>query len=150
MKLIKTILLILFICTAVPAFATEWVPIEGTDRYFDRSRIRTESNGNILIWQKTVLKDYLVRKLEADLRRMGNSIDYTGYSYSIELWEINCKQQTHGIRSIINYTEDGRIIDSFDMENVHLRPVPPESEGEAAFRAACAHMAKKNKGNENE
>jgi len=145
MKAFQAILPAFLILTAVPVLAAEWVSIEGTDRFFDISRIRVESDGIVRVWQKSVHKDYVIRRLENDLRRNGTPVDYTGYSYSIELWEMNCKQETYAVKSGTSYAQNGRVIDSFDLKDVRFSPVTPDSEGEAAFRTVCAYVSRKHK-----
>lgn len=144
----KLLLIVLVTCTifnVVPSIAAEWVSIEGSSEQFDKTSIKIDkTTGIIKVWKKYVLSGDVVKKLEKDLLRDENPIDYSNYSYSIELNGVNCKDETLVTISGTTYNNNGSAIFSYKAEEQKLQfsPVTPESVGELFLQTVCNFVAK--------
>lgn len=123
------------------ASATDWRP--AGDGEFDASRITRISPSVIRVWQKHVLCEEIldyVRKNDPDH-------DYSDYSHTIALQQIDCKKQKIGMVSIRAYNTRGGVINSIDNNDsdIVMDHVIPDSYGEDFVQEVCNYANKKPK-----
>jgi hypothetical protein len=117
--------------------ATDWQWIEGSQKLFDSVSIERLKSGNVRAWQKYSLPRQITENLDADLRRIGTRVNYQDYVYSVALWEFDCKTKRHGVVSVADYSSNGMVINSFDIDPPSLERVIPDSDGDIVFKTVC-------------
>ena len=132
----------LFVTIAVVAhsngvLATDWQWIEGTQILFDAASIERLKSGNVRAWEKYSLPREIAETIEADLRKIGTIVNYQNYSYSVALWELDCKTKRSGVVSGADYSSDGMVINSFEIDAPRLTRVIPDSDKEIVFKTVC-------------
>jgi len=145
MNLLKYVSIMLMLINSVPANSAEWINLANTDRQFDKSRIRIDGDGVVWVWLKFVKPEDSIKRLESKLSSIGNKVDFSDYSYSIEFGGINCKQKTDIIKSGLDYASNGRVINSWNDEDAKLEPMIPDSIGEIIDKEVCKFVSKKKK-----
>ena len=115
-----------------------WTALEGIGVSINERSIERQQNGNIRVWQKEKLLPKVVTKLEADLRAIGNMVDYSDYDYSIKLWEYDCTRKRLGPVAGADYSSIGEVINSFELEKPSMTATLPESIGDFTMNKVCS------------
>jgi hypothetical protein len=132
----KKILPIIFLFFTLNSYSANWKYIDD-GWLIDTTSIQRQSNGNIRVWFKHINPPEVITNMTNELRKIGVYKDYSNYSYTLSLFEINCSQRVHRVISGVDYTPDGKIIDSFELPNSKFSSVLPESEGENNYKYVC-------------
>jgi len=114
--------------TSFTALSQDWI-IAGKDAdgvYL----IKKHSQNSSKIWSKYVSKKLKYSKNSKTLYTSG---------YSMCLFDIDCADRKIDLRSSTTYSNDGRVLSSFQMEDydVNWEEVVPESVGEMILNKAC-------------
>ena len=133
----KKLILIVLSIISFNCYSSNWKQIP-YGWVVDTTSIQKLSNGNIKVWFKHILPTEVTSKIQSDLRNIGIDKNYSNYSYSLSLFEINCSQRTQRSNSGIDYTFDNRVIDSYELPNGKFSSVIPDSEGDFNFKYICS------------
>ena len=103
--------------------------------YYDRDSITypfAPYKGIISLWQKIVYdKDSTFSMAE----KLGGK--YSDVHESLHLIELNCKRREIKVKIISYYDSKGTLIDYSHKENVHWKPVPPDTPYEDLYWRVC-------------
>lgn len=120
-----------------------WTALDGVDVSINERSIERQQNGNVRVWQKEKLLPRVVTKLEADLRAIGNAVDFSDYEYSIKLWEYDCTRKRLEAVSGADYASNGEVINSFELEKPSMTAALPESVGDFTLSVVCGNKRAK-------
>jgi len=114
--------------------AQDWVYI-GSDRkgskWYIKSSYVTKNYNSIKIWSKQVNKSSTITK-------NGKKITLNN-TYTVDLYEYNCSEQTSKLIGSTTYNSQGRVIKTFKVEeyNQEWDDVVPDSMGELILNKVC-------------
>ena len=129
-------------------YAEDWRPVPNSsiNSMFDASRLIRISPSVIRVWEKSVLPKEIMDKM----RRGDKANDYSDYSYTITLCQIDCEKRTKGFVSVHYYNSRGTIIRSFYREDSNIEMVSdrPGSNGKLLTQTVCDYVNKISKTSE--
>jgi len=113
--IIYSILLILVLFGVSNLWSADWKYV-GDSRYgdkwfFDNDSITYLPNGNIALWLSVLFSEAGKRELILNHQKANKSTDgYNSLEYDVNLFEINCSQNTFKIIHEIDYARNGTIL----------------------------------------
>jgi hypothetical protein len=116
-----------------------WVFFFETDEsssYYDKTRIKTMPNKHIRVWVRREVKNidsYIESRRKDGLSTKG----YGNFSHSLRLWEMDCKSETLGVVSYVDYDSRGGVLDYFNYEKIKMNVIVPNSMGDGLYRTVC-------------
>jgi tetratricopeptide (TPR) repeat protein len=143
-------------CHHLQTLTSDWVYYGNNafgDNYYNKLKIKYYANNLVRVWGKQSYSvegrkqhlNTLIKKglPENDLLKKG----YDRLEYTNTLYEINCKNKTLKLCSLIYYSEGGLVIEQIDYENllgdlVGHSHISPESAGELLFDKVCSKEKK--------
>jgi len=129
----------LFLCVGSTVFAADWRPAGDTE--FDASRITRISPSVIHVWERSKLPKEIVDNFQKD--RIG---DYSDYSHTIALEQIDCKNQATGVIMGVDYSSHGDVIfQTGKFKNINMEQTVPNSRGEYSVQEICNYVNKVSK-----
>ncbi len=125
---------LIFSCYA-EVWGADWRPYAGNDEgffYYDATSITRTSEGTVRVLRKGVLTEKAV--IHA-VEKLGEK--YTTLSYVIDLEEVRCADKRIRFLSSAFYSEDGKVLSSFDYQAPDWIYLGPESMREALYEILC-------------
>ncbi len=144
-------------CHYLQTLTSDWVHYGnnalGDNYYYNKVKIKYYPTNFVRVWNKQIYsvegrKQYLNTLIkkglpENDLLKKG----YDRLEYTNTLWEINCKNKTLKLCSLIYYSEGGLVIEQFDYESlfgnlIGHSHISPESAEDSLFDKVCSKEKK--------
>jgi len=132
----KKILSIYLMVLTFNCYSATWKKISAYSE-IDTSSIQRLSNGNVKFWVRNALLPEVILDLTNNLKSVGVYKDYSNYSYSLVLFEINCSKRLMGTESGMDYSIDNKLINSYDLPNLTFSSIRPDSDSEVWFKYLC-------------
>ena len=148
--------IVLFACMLMlPCFSNDvkgedWrLYFKGTDDvvfFYDSDSIHLEPNNVIQVLTKSKPGDEEGRMREITYRRNKGVNVPDDWSYTIDLWEINCKNKTSKILSVTSYNTNNEVIRSTVLsQHPSLDYISPGTMMEYLYKAVCTRKGLKKK-----
>lgn len=136
--LLSVLIILLFV---TPVFGSDWVEYEENNNFitsYNKVTIKHRLNSIVQVWCKRVFSDE-GREGENQIRRDYGvwTERYDKLSYTINLYEINCKKGMFRIISGINYDTDGIVLDSYSNEKVKWDYIVPDTMIDSLRKKVC-------------
>lgn len=136
-KLIYSLALIVF-CTKALA-NSDWLEMGRTGEY--NYFINVPSVKNINVYGKPMIQAWIKMVIYNDITKDGLTVG----DYSLLLYQINCQDETIGLKSSTDYKNNGKTLGrSFDKTYVEMKDVIPNSIGQGILSYGCAAIDYKN------
>ena len=133
-KFIFLVFGLIFFCY-MEVWGADWRPHAGNDDgffYYDATSITRTSEGTVRLQHKVVLTE---KGVTDAVRKLGEK--YKTLSYVIDLEEVRCADRKRRLLSSAFYSEDGKVLSSFDYQAPVWTFVGPESMYEALYEILC-------------
>jgi len=106
--------------------------------YYDKSSITNVSSTIIKVWTKNkhskVIKD---RKIQLRKKYNQPTDGWDKLSYNKILYEIDCINNTEKIITTLEYNDEGKVIDDYEIPNPTIEQIVPDSMGWDLLRTVC-------------
>lgn len=116
--------------------AADWKPAGNSE--FDASRITRVSPSVIRVWERATWSEQTLFQIQTV-----TGLNYTHYSHSIDLRQVDCKRHLLGGLNNTDYDKRGSVIRSEKYPKVIMNEQPPGSGGEAFINTVCDFVNKK-------
>lgn len=129
------------------ATAADWRKIsEDPPIFYDAAHLQARS-GKVTVWKKDVLLPHIVKKMQIDLRNIGQEVDLEEYSYSISQWRLDCVGRLHTVLSSTQYKSNGHIITggTVPKEFQSEEAVMPDTYAELFLDKVCGSISSKSR-----
>jgi len=103
----------------------------------DTSSIHKSYIGNVKFWVKEVYTKDKISNFKIIQQKHGIKKDFSKYSYTLAMYELNCSERKIGISSIIFYDKSNNVIDRLEIEFPDMESIVPNSEGENIIKYVC-------------
>jgi hypothetical protein len=106
--------------------------------FYEADSINVLSNNIIRVLTKGIPQDEEGRMREITYRRNKGVTVPDDWSYTIDLWEINCKNRTSKILNVTSYTTNNEVISSTALsKHPSLEYISPDTMMEFLLKAVC-------------
>jgi len=120
----------------VEVWGADWKLFAETDSYecfYDVEDAAPSSNNIVDVWTKL---EYKEKGINGIVKKFGKH--YADLCYSLELWEINCREKKERILSITEYSAEGKILYASSAEGKSAwKAIPRKSVDENLYKAVC-------------
>jgi hypothetical protein len=102
--------------------------------FYDSEEMIRSSKDTVEVWTKS---EYTKRGVADLVKKFGKH--YENFSYSLELWEVDCAEKKDRLLSTTAYSVEGNILYT-DQAGSRLPPweiIPRESAEESLYKALC-------------
>jgi hypothetical protein len=137
--LVLVVLFLVFFITNQKTFGENWIPNGNTpggiEQLLDKDSIKEVSRS-----VKTVMRKFIIPSQTMINLRKESSLPikgYSNYSYSMSLWEINCKNKTIRLLVYYDYDKKGNQLDSHGYDNLNMIPIIPGSFDDYSYKVVC-------------
>lgn len=116
-------------------YAVNWSFLGETDEYrfeLDLDSIKKAKRSEFDSYN-TVTQFWVKKTIINDLTKDGLSIG----DRLLDLYHIDCKQDTLGIKSIVKY-RNNKVIDSYTENTVKMYPIVPDTIGSSYLKSVCS------------
>lgn len=123
-----------FFLLAHNVYAANWSLLGETAEYrheLDLESIKKAKNSGISSYN-AVTQFWVKKTIVKDLTKDGLSIG----DYVLNLYFIDCNEDTLGIKSIVKY-KNSEVIDSYTENTVKMYPIVPETVGSSYLKSVC-------------
>lgn len=140
----KPILTVLLLILSSTVFGQKWEVIyESATQTIYYNSERTTKIGNIITtWTKSVYKGEMlekVRKLHKDaVKGSSYSSNYDNFNYVVQKVQIDCSDYKTITLTLVDYNEDGSIINNVQMDNPNWTESLPGTVGEQSCMNVCS------------
>ena len=132
----KRVLLILLTIISFNTYSATWEGVsEGWE--LDTSSIHKSYNGNVKFWVREKSSQEKISNLKKTLQKVGENKNFSKYSYTLSMYELNCKERKIGLSSVVFYDKSDEIIFHFDDEFPTMESIVPNTEGENIIQYVC-------------
>ncbi len=116
-------------CSAAPE-GPEWRKFSESDAfqwYYDPKSIERRDKGIVRVWAKSLVKGRVGVDEKVKLLKKfgGQARGYENYSYTINLFEINCAKQEQRVTSVTDCDAKGNTLETAIVENYPWGAIPP-------------------------
>jgi hypothetical protein len=129
------------------AEGVEWVECDRTDSdllFYDRESISHPSPNITGVWGKHVLRSEAARqKTIAELTKTDPKTDYSTYSHTLVLFEINCDTGKGRLLSLKHHGSQGTVLISHNDPEAEWNQIPPGAPIDHLYKAVCTKKGKK-------
>lgn len=111
-----------------------------TNRWYYDTKSITPSNKNLVkVWAKGVTKDQkgIDEKIKLLKKFGGETMGYENYSYTLNLFEIDCENKKHRILSVKDYDKKGNGLQTVTIENNPWDYIAPGTIIDNLFKEIC-------------
>ena len=134
-KIMKFILLLTTLLS-FNSYSAEWKEVSNIWE-LDTSSIHKSYNGNTKFWVREVYTKEKISNLKKIQQKHGIKKDYSKYSYTLSMYELNCSERKIGISSNVSYDKNNEVIEKMDFEFPDMESIVPDSEGENIIQYVC-------------
>jgi len=111
-----------------------------TNRWYYDTKSVTPSNKNLIkVWAKGLTKDQkgIDEKIKLLKKFGGETMGYENYSYTLNLFEIDCENKKNRILSVKDYDKKGNGLQTVTIENYSWDYVAPGTIIDNLFKEIC-------------
>lgn len=108
------------------------------DYYYDKMSVTKGSKNIIRVWEK--VKFTKEGKDSQTKDRKYSKIpkyEWDKLDFGINLYEFDCENNTRRLLSFVDYNDEERIIEKFNVANPEIEPVIPGSINESLLKSVC-------------
>lgn len=129
-------------CSYVSAEASRWKLFSESHAfswYYDENGMDHSNKNVIRVWAKSAVKGRtgIDEKIKLLKKFGGQTKGYEDYSYTVNLFELDCKSKKQRVISVKDYDSQGNTLETATMENSPWDYVPPGTIAESLFKAVC-------------
>ena len=135
-KIVKKYVSIILMLLSLNSYSASWEQVSSIWE-LDTSSIHKSYNGNVKFWVKEVYTKDKISNLKKIHQKHKIKKDYSKYSYTLSMYELNCSERKIGISSNISYDKSNEIIERFEIEFPDMESIVPNSEGENIVQYVC-------------
>ena len=103
----------------------------------DTSSIHKSNNGNVKFWVREIYTKDKISNFKLIQQKYGIKKDFSRYSYTLAMYELNCSERKIGISSNVSYDKSNNVIDRLENEFPDMESIVPNSEGENIIKYVC-------------
>jgi len=115
-------------------YAANWMILGETDEHrieLDLESIKKISS-SLYGYDKSITQFWIKKTIINDLTKDGLGIR----DYSLNLYHINCSNDTLGLKSGIKY-KNNKALDNYNESYVKMQPIVPETIGSSYYKIVC-------------
>jgi tetratricopeptide (TPR) repeat protein len=114
----------------------------GESYYFDKTSVKP-FNKHLRAWFRLEhdVNVILEKRKKENLPVAG----YEDYSHSLSFDEYDCSNEQIGVVSVIEYSKNGNVLNSYTKAAINMEPVVPDSMGAAMLKIVCEQKKKATK-----
>lgn len=130
----KRLLSLLILLVANHTYAANWMILGETDEHrieLDLESIKKISS-SLYGYDKSITQFWIKKTIINDLTKDGLGVR----DYSLNLYHINCSNDTLGLKSGIKY-KNNKALDSYNESYVKMQPIVPETIGSSYYKMVC-------------
>lgn len=103
----------------------------------DTSSIHKANSGNVKFWVRETSSQEKIANLKKTLQKVGENKNFSKYSYTLSMFQLNCAERKIGLSSVVFYDKSNQIIFHFDDEFPTMEAIVPNTEGENIIQYVC-------------